>query len=72
MDGKGLFRVVESIRPELLNRIIFITGDLVNPDTKKFFDENKCKFLAKPFTPTDLKILISDYFAGDYGESGIA
>ncbi len=72
MDGKGLFRVVESIRPELLNRIIFITGDLVNPDTKKFFDENKCKFLAKPFTPTDIKILISDYFAGDYGEGGIA
>jgi len=72
MDGKGLFRVVQNIKPELLNRIIFITGDLVNPDTRKFFDEYKCKYLAKPFTPTDIKKLVSDFFASDYEGGGVA
>ena len=72
MDGRGLFRVVQNIKPELLNRIIFITGDLVNPDTRKFFDEYKCKYLAKPFTPTDIKKLVSDFFASDYEGGGVA
>ena len=72
MDGKGLYQVVKNLKPELLDRIIFITGDMVNPDTKKFFDEYKCKFLAKPFTPTDIKRLVSDFFANDYEEGGVA
>ncbi len=72
MDGKGLFRVVQSIKPELTDRIIFITGDLINPDTKKFFDEYDCKFLAKPFTPSDIKKLVADFFAAKNNEGGIA
>ncbi|MCC7201771.1 MAG: hypothetical protein IT393_03780 [Nitrospirae bacterium] len=31
-----------------------------------------CRYLAKPFTPTDVKKLISDFFASDYREGGIA
>ncbi len=72
MDGKGLFRELQNIKPQLLNRIVFITGDLVNPDTKKFFDEHACNVLAKPFTPSDIKKIISGFFAGEYGNDGIA
>jgi len=62
---------VKDIKPVLLDRIIFITGDLVNPDTMKFFDDNSCKVLAKPFTPTDIKKTVSDFFASEYEEGWV-
>jgi PAS domain S-box-containing protein len=49
LDGPGLYRELERRRPELLRRLIFITGDLLGPDTRAFVDRCGVPFLSKPF-----------------------
>lgn len=62
MDGRELYQIIEKLRPELKERIIFTTGDIINYDTQSFLKESRKKYLEKPFTPADLKRIISDYF----------
>lgn len=65
MDGKGFYREIRRVRPELLSRIIFTTGDTINPETQKFLKENNVPHMDKPFSVTSLKRLIADYFKSD-------
>ena len=50
MDGKRFYHETGKIKPELLNRFIFITGDGVNKDTQEFLKGTQNAFLKKPFT----------------------
>lgn len=65
MDGKEFYRVIRRVRPELLSRIIFTTGDTINPETQKFLKESMVKHLEKPFSTTDLRKLLVHYFKSD-------
>ncbi len=65
MDGKEFYRVIRRVRPEMLSRIIFTTGDTINPDTHKFLKESNVPYLEKPFSVASLKRLIADYFKSD-------
>lgn len=47
-DGKQLFQFLEQHLPENKERVIFITGDLANPETASFLKEAKRPYLAKP------------------------
>ncbi len=62
MDGKEFYRKLENTRPELIKKIIFTTGDSINPDTQKFLKESMVHYFGKPFSATDLRNLITDYF----------
>jgi len=62
MDGKEFYRKAEELSPGLKNRIIFSTGDVVNADTQSFLKQTGARWLEKPFTPTDLKRFLADYF----------
>ncbi len=50
MDGKRFYHETRRIKPELLNRFIFITGDGVNKHTQEFLQGTQNAFLKKPFT----------------------
>lgn len=54
LDGKDFYRDVRKIHPEVLDKIIFITGDRVNADTVKFLEETGNLSLKKPFTVEEL------------------
>ncbi len=58
MNGKELFNWIKEHRPELANRIVFVTGDTVSNETRSFFEENLCRFLAKPFKIEEVKEVI--------------
>jgi two-component system NtrC family sensor kinase len=58
MSGKELFNWIKENRPELANRIVFFTGDTVSNETRSFFEENHCRFLAKPFKIEEVKEII--------------
>ena len=60
MDGKQLFRWITKERPELVAKVIFTTGDSINPDTRAFLDETGRPFLPKPFTLAELKTLVRE------------
>jgi CheY-like chemotaxis protein len=47
MDGPSLFKEAVKKFPKLINRFLFITGDITNK-RQAFFRENQVKYLAKP------------------------
>ena len=54
MDGRDLFTRVEEAYPEMLSRLMFITGDTLTPSTIEFIRETGRPLLTKPFGLPDL------------------
>ena len=60
MSGKELYYWLRTRQPQLANRVVFTTGDVMGGDTKGFLEQTKRPFLAKPFTPDDLKTIMKE------------
>jgi two-component system, NtrC family, sensor kinase len=58
MSGKELYSWIKENRPQLSNRIIFVTGDTVSLETRSFFEDNSNPYLAKPFKIEEVKEVI--------------
>ncbi len=55
LGGPEVLRCIEGLRPELAERVLFITGDTVSPSTQAFFLEEDVDVLHKPFSLEELK-----------------
>ena len=53
--GERLHRFIELKDPDLAQRMIFITGDAINPETRKFLQNAGNMYLEKPFPPESLQ-----------------
>lgn len=60
MNGIEFFRWLREIHPEMTDRVIFMTGDMVRGETTRFVEKSGRPFLLKPFTPDELQAIISD------------
>jgi signal transduction histidine kinase len=49
LDGQGLYEGVVRERPEMRDRFLFSTGDVINPDALGFLAGTGCAYLSKPF-----------------------
>ncbi|MBI3456965.1 MAG: response regulator [Candidatus Rokubacteria bacterium] len=49
LDGRGVFRELERAQPQLARRVIFLTGDTLDPETTRFVQETGAPSLSKPF-----------------------
>jgi CheY-like chemotaxis protein len=49
MDGLQLFASIVRLAPALSEKVIFLTGDTMNPRTREFLHQGGHLFLAKPF-----------------------
>jgi DNA-binding response OmpR family regulator len=58
MNGMELYRQLKEDRSEMTNRVLFTTGDMINDDIKVFLKETGRPFLAKPFTPQELRSMV--------------
>ncbi len=58
MNGKQLYQSINDKHPDLTDRVIFTTGDLLGGDTKNFIEQSGRLFLPKPFTPDELKTIV--------------
>ena len=58
MNGKQLYQSINDKHPDLTDRVIFTTGDLLGGDTKSFLEQSGRLFLPKPFTPDELKTIV--------------
>ena len=58
LDGVGLHARLQRERPDLLNRIIFVTGDLASDDVALFLESTWCIVLQKPFEFAQLQDLM--------------
>ena len=64
LDGRGLYRELEASRPELLRRILFVTGSALDPGNEEFLAATRVPWLAKPFTIRDLHRITQKVLAG--------
>ncbi len=54
MSGIHLYQRLRRIARSLAPRVVFVTGDVVSPETERFLSENKLPSLVKPFSAADL------------------
>ncbi len=59
MDGRGLYTRVEEAFPEVLSKLMFITGDTLTPSTIEFIRETGRPLLTKPFGLPELMEALS-------------
>ena len=63
LDGPGLYRELEQHYPHLLSRMIFLTGDVLSPEARDFFEQVDCLRLIKPFRAREVRQLIQQMLA---------
>ena len=67
MDGPSLYRALAERRPELLTRLVFITGDTLAADITGFLSETGANVIEKPLDPPEVsrrvQALLADYEA---------
>ncbi len=54
MDGPALYREILATKPQLAQRMVFVTGDVAGTDAERFLEESACQWLSKPFRLGDL------------------
>ena len=59
-NGKELYQHISEKHPELAERVIFTTGDVLGGDNKRFLEQSGRAFLFKPFTPDELKAVVRE------------
>ena len=69
ISGIQLYEYLEKEHPALTNQVIFATGDYMNSTTRQFLDRVNRPFLAKPYTPAQVKSMINS-LVGSYSVSG--
>lgn len=62
MDGKALYFKIQERFPDMAKRVVFITGDIANPETVSFLEETGNLFIQKPFTIKEVKNLLDGFF----------
>jgi two-component system NtrC family sensor kinase len=55
-SGIDIYKYCKENKPTLAQHFLFLTGDVVAPDSLRFIEENRLPYLSKPF---DLKDLVS-------------
>lgn len=61
MNGLEFFSKICNLHPEMKDRIIFTSGDLVNAENQDFFEKVGRPFVAKPMSLTTLQNLTLQY-----------
>jgi two-component system NtrC family sensor kinase len=64
MDGIQLFGVVRERHPDMVERIMFVTGDVIGTDAERFLADSRCPWLAKPFRLGELLRLAKEVMGG--------
>ncbi len=55
LDGPSLYQTLQRQYPHLLQRVIFLTGDTLNPETRLFLEQSAAPCLTKPCTVAELR-----------------
>ena len=58
IDGRELYQRIREWKPDLAERVVFITGDTANPETRRFLSSTASPVLTKPFTIDAIRQLL--------------
>jgi signal transduction histidine kinase/CheY-like chemotaxis protein len=54
MGGREFYQQLQFAAPQLIQRLLFISGDTTSAETRDFLQQSGRPLLSKPFTPSDL------------------
>jgi signal transduction histidine kinase/ActR/RegA family two-component response regulator len=54
VSGQRLYRLATALNADVTHRFLFVTGDVVNAQTKRFFAQTGVQFIRKPFRINEL------------------
>lgn len=63
LDGRQIYERLRAINPKVCERMIFITGDVVNAEMRSFLENEKRPCLAKPFTLPEIQNAVEEILA---------
>jgi DNA-binding NtrC family response regulator len=58
LDGPGLYREVTRRHPDMVRRMIFVTGDTLGPESAEFLRRSAAPTFGKPFELDDVRRVI--------------
>lgn len=58
--GIQVFEYIEQKHPEMIDKVVFTTGDCLNTATGSFLEKANRPYLPKPYTPAQLRSLIRE------------
>src|SRR5262249_19669530 len=58
LNGQQIYERLRLLNPALSERMIFITGDVINDKAQQFLQERKKVCLAKPFSLRDFRVAV--------------
>jgi CheY-like chemotaxis protein len=65
MNGQEFYRAAVAVRPQLSQRIVFLTGDLLCNETRSFLEKTGAASIAKPFRLSSIEQTITDVLNAD-------
>ena len=60
MNGMELYQHIEERYPQLVNGVIFTTADILDSELKFFLSRSERLYMPKPFTPDELRAIVSE------------
>lgn len=59
MDGQSLFLELKDRRPELADRVLFLTGDTMSREARSFLENVNRPYMSKPFSNNKLREMVA-------------
>jgi len=60
LDGPGLYREIQQRHPDLVDRVVFVTGDILGRETAAFLEHTRAAHLTKPFDIKQVRRVVSE------------
>ena len=64
LDGPGLYRELQQHHPDMLDRVVFVTGDILGRETAAFLERTRVAHLTKPFDIKQVRRVVDDVLGG--------
>jgi DNA-binding NarL/FixJ family response regulator len=58
LDGPGLYQALQRSQPAFCQRLIFLTGDTLSPETRAFLEQTGIPTVHKPFTLDEVREVV--------------
>jgi CheY-like chemotaxis protein len=63
LDGRAFFDTLRREQPAMVERVMFVTGDVAGTEAERFLSQTGCRWLAKPFRLGDLLRTVKELLA---------
>jgi CheY-like chemotaxis protein len=63
LDGQDLYHLLKAAAPALHRRVIFLTGDTLNPASLAFLAQHNCLWLPKPCSAAQIRAAVQQALA---------